>query len=441
MDVGDEARRLLLSGGAARLAGSVGQARDAVTRARDRSRNPLVRADALEILFQIDAWRAPMETARSIVAEADQLAELDRHRAARILAEAAAAMGRSGFDDAVDLAARAKEETSALGVVDDSVELSLLFTGIISGRNPEAVDGLRPLGDRLLDLPPSAQTLALLQQVAWLDTWVERYDDAAALLDHLVSVGRARAPGSLPMSLAMRGELGARRGKWQSAVADTTEAAELAADFGELHPRGLALTCRARVEAALGSESDCRATAAEAAQIGRALGGEDSPVSAYGAPALGLLELGLARPERAIPPLEHLMRTFRAGGIREPGVVLAAGDLVEAYVLCDRRADAEELLSEFESLAETTGRTGARAIALRCRGILAPDVTAEGVFRRARGHAPRARPDASRARPPARVDRPPRRSTKHPARRAGQIQPPRGAAVGAPSARRAGATR
>ncbi|MFN8108776.1 MAG: AAA family ATPase [Thermoleophilia bacterium] len=380
-DTEPAARRLLLAGNAARLAGFTDQAREAIRNARERSRDPLTRADALGLLFQIDTWRAPVATARVIAAESEQLAELDAVRAARMLAEAAAALARTGsIPQGVEFAERAHAEITARGLQDDAVELSLLFARVMDARAPEAIEPLCDLGVRLRAAPPSAQTLALIQQVAWMQIWVERYEEAEALLEYAVAVGRQQAAGALPMALAMRGELGYRRGRLQASLADTSEAASLATDFGQAHARGLALTCQSRTEAVLGREADCRATAHEAAALGAQLGGVDSPVSAYGAPALGLLELGLENPEAAVPHLERLVRTFQAGGIREPGVVLSTGDLIEAYAGAGRTQDARSLLEGFADLADRTQRTGARAIAARCRGLLSDGADAEAAF-------------------------------------------------------------
>lgn len=381
LDRGLSARRRLLCGDAARLAGSVNRARDIITLALNETSDPLVRAEALGFLFEIDRWRAPIATADSIAIESERVASLDPARAATMLAEAATALARSGsIARGVEFAERALATLEEEGAVDDAVELSLLFTRVMDARATEVIAPLRALGTRLKSGPPAAQALAQLQQVAWIHTWVERFDDARDLLDHTVAVGRSQAPGTLPMALAMHGELDYRQGRWTDALADTTEAASLAADFGQPHPRGLALTCKARLEACLGRNQSCRTTAALASEIGASLGGKGSPVSAYGLPALGVLELGRERHEDAIPHLEGVVAAFRRGGIREPGVVLAHGDLIEAYALSGRRDDAFELLREFETLANATERRGARAIAARCAGILSDGGQAEASF-------------------------------------------------------------
>ena len=367
------ARRLLLSGDAARLAGNVEHARSAIALALERTRDPLLRADALALLFQMDLWRAPVVTARAIAVEAERLAVLDPIRAARMLGEAAAALMRSGsVAQGLEFAERAQAAIRAQGLQDDAVEFSVHFALVMDARGPEVVERLRALGERLRTSAPTAQTLALIQQVAWVQTWMEEFESAAILLEHAVSVGRNQAPGALPMALATRAELAFRRGRWQTALADTTEAASLAAAFEQAHARGLALTCQARIEACLGRAEDCRATAREAAAIGLRLGGENSPTSSYGEPGLGLLELAQGRPIEAIPHFARVIASFKRGGIREPGVVLVAGDLIESHARSGQREEAQALLDQFAEAARLTQRRGAQAIAARCRGILAP---------------------------------------------------------------------
>lgn len=383
-DAESAARRLLLSGEAARLAGNIEQARAAITLALERTRDPLLRADALALLFQMDLWRAPVVTAQAIAVEAERLSALDPIRAARMLSEAAAALMRSGsVAQGLRFAEQAQKEFRSEGLEDDAVSFSVHFALVMDARGPEVVEPLRSLGERVRHAVPTAQNLALLQQVAWVQTWIEEYDSAAVLLEHAVSVGRSQAPGALPMALATRAELAYRRGRWQTALADTTEAAALAAAFEQAHARGLALTCQARIEAVLGRAEACRATAREAATIGVSLGGEDSPTSAYGAPALGLLALATGRPAEAVTHFERVVVSFRRGGIREPGVVLAAGDLIESYARAGRPAEAEALLEQFEEAARLTRRRGAEAIAARCRGILAPDERIREAFEEA----------------------------------------------------------
>jgi DNA-binding CsgD family transcriptional regulator len=88
---------------------------------------------------------------------------------------------------------------------------------------------------------------------------------------------------------------------------------------------------------------------------------------------MGLLELGLGRPNEAIQQLEALAHFHEAEHIAEPAVFQSTPDLIEAYIYAGRRAEAEVALASFQELANKTGRTWAKATAARCRGMLAVD--------------------------------------------------------------------
>ena len=93
-----------------------------------------MRADALALLFQIDAWSAPAATAPSILAEAERLGAIDPARAARLLAEAAAMLMRStSMSEGVDMAERAFAQARAHGRPDDTVEVALLIARVSRG--------------------------------------------------------------------------------------------------------------------------------------------------------------------------------------------------------------------------------------------------------------------------------------------------------------------
>jgi DNA-binding CsgD family transcriptional regulator len=91
----------------------------------------------------------------------------------------------------------------------------------------------------------------------------------------------------------------------------------------------------------------------------------------YAGSVLGLLEMGLGSPERAIRELEDVARLVEAHGLEDPSVVQWAPDLIEAYGRVGRVAEARDALARFEAQAERTGRTWALAAAARCRGLLA----------------------------------------------------------------------
>jgi DNA-binding NarL/FixJ family response regulator len=119
------------------------------------------------------------------------------------------------------------------------------------------------------------------------------------------------------------------------------------------------------LDATQGREGECLANVAEAEAIARRLGVE-RPRKA--ADALGLLELGSGRPEKAI-------RHFEATGAA--GTRLAIADLVEAYLRAQRPVPGAllSLLAQMEGDAPVV-----HAVVQRCRGLLARDESFERCF-------------------------------------------------------------
>ena len=136
-----------------------------------------------------------------------------------------------------------------------------------------------------------------------------------------------------------------------------------------------ALACLARIEAARGDELGCRGHAIRAIELGE---NRIGATVAFGLSALGLLELGLGRPEEAAETLGRLAYLAAERGLAEPNVVQWAPDFIEACIRSGREEDALRELVAFEAQAEVTGRRWAAATAARCRGLMAdaPDVSA-----------------------------------------------------------------
>src|SRR5262249_20563105 len=94
----------------------------------------------------------------------------------------------------------------------------------------------------------------------------------------------------------------------------------------------------------------------------------------YALAVLGLLELGLGRPDQAARHLSEGARLEARYGITLPSVTQAAPDLIEALILSGARAEAAQALAELEERSETRW---AQAAAARCRGLLVDDFEPE----------------------------------------------------------------
>jgi len=103
----------------------------------------------------------------------------------------------------------------------------------------------------------------------------------------------------------------------------------------------------------------------------------------WGHAALGFLELGSGRPEHAVGELEWVMAFADRKGLRHPGALRWAPDLVEAYLRVGRPRDAEGVLALLDTQAATTGDDWALAATERCRGLLEAEADFEPHFCRA----------------------------------------------------------
>jgi ATP/maltotriose-dependent transcriptional regulator MalT len=236
----------------------------------------------------------------------------------------------------------------------------------------------------LLDSVEAAPSLGLYQPLrpdGQLLMWFEQYDRARELLARTVDSARAgSALGALPYALSVLADLDFRTGNWAAAYAGATEAVRIAEETNQTTTLAFSLGCLARLEAAQGRESDCRAHSERALEIAYPRIGA---VVALAGSGLGLLELGLGQVDQAMEQLEALARRAAEHGLKEPGVIQWAPDLIETYVRVGRSPEAELALAQFESLARKTQRTWALAAAARCRGLLAAEDGFEVEFRRA----------------------------------------------------------
>ena len=352
---------------------------------------------------EIDATLAilagPLEAGhRTLCTAAETIATTDPDRAAWLLSTAAIACymgGRVplGHDTMVHAHALAER---AGGTTERIAGSLLAGARLISGR--DSGDGERELLDRwpeALDerviMPGAPHLIGILHFLSW----VERYDDADAFAAHVERmVTEAGAVGALLLLRMGQLEVDFRRGDWARARVRVSEALRLGEETGQLIQRAPPLATLARLEAALGLEGECRATCAELLAL--ALPAGLRSMNVYRESALGLLELGLGRAQRAAGHLDAAARLCIEYGQLDPSVVLFHPDRIEAHVRAGNTDRAREALAEFERMAERTQRRWPLACVARCHGMLEGDF--EPWFERAYTHH---RPDESplRARP------------------------------------------
>ncbi|MFD0689319.1 LuxR family transcriptional regulator [Actinomadura fibrosa] len=140
------------------------------------------------------------------------------------------------------------------------------------------------------------------------------------------------------------------------------------------------------------AEGDADRVAALARSIGWATTSGNRPVEGWVTAAWALLELGRGRPHAA---LERLRELAEGPASHVLPATLALPDHVEAAVRAGRPDLAAPAAARFAEYAERIGQPWARAVALRCRALLAADERAGSAYAEAvDAHPPDRRPFA-----------------------------------------------
>ena len=154
--------------------------------------------------------------------------------------------------------------------------------------------------------------------------YLREADVGQRLVDGALEVARARAAiGVLPQLLhrVARDDAGADR--WSTAQARYTESLALARETRQGTEIAGALSGLARLQARLGQEARCRATAAESLGVCVELGLATYEI--WTLAALGELELGLGNASAAAEHFERQLGPPRGGGSRGRRPVAGAG--------------------------------------------------------------------------------------------------------------------
>jgi DNA-binding CsgD family transcriptional regulator len=96
---------------------------------------------------------------------------------------------------------------------------------------------------------------------------------------------------------------------------------------------------------------------------------DDWSVAVFARP-LGFLSLSLGDAAEAVEQLSRAVATFAAFRVVEPNTIRLHADLVEALVLADRMADAEDTLAAFEARAHAHGFPWSLATSARARALV-----------------------------------------------------------------------
>jgi hypothetical protein len=189
--------------------------------------------------------------------------------------------------------------------------------------------------------------------------------------------GQGSARPALPATLGQLTSSAVALGRWSAATDHAVQGLALARLGGQTVEAAGLLAQLAWIAAARGRAADCRRLAAEADAIAAPRG--CTLITAAIKWALGLLDLGLGQPARA---LDRLAPLASSGG-STPVLLLATDDLVEAAVRSGRPAAAAPLLAQLDRWVELAGPAWALATTFRCRALLATGDEAEICFQAA----------------------------------------------------------
>jgi DNA-binding NarL/FixJ family response regulator len=371
-DPGRQAHRWMAAGQAAHLGGDVASAARLLSRAADLTADPCIRADAQVLRAHARQWTcAPAGHYHQLVAEAEAVLPFDRQRAATLLAMATGACFMSGqLSQALRTAAQAAGLCRPADGVSWLVSQGWLASAsILAGSRAEGRLIIREIvaHPEFAGPGPALQLLRMLCGQALI--WCEDYEPAEELLRLSVNNGRALGVlADLPYGLAALSELRFRTGSWGQAHADATEAAELGGDFATTSDLCYALVCAARVEAAMGAATACRAHLQRALDLARPAGIE--PIMPYAAAAAGLLELGKGNYQEAAAELARASSLVARHGLKDPAVIQWRPDYIESLARIGRLADAREQLAVLDAEAVAMDSRWAEVTGARCRGLL-----------------------------------------------------------------------
>ena len=373
------AHRLLAAADSAHEAGEFQVSSRLATEAQQGLTDEIAHAEAERLIALADFERDRLrETVDRLERAAASVAVLAPALAARMLADAVEPCSSTRQTGrGVVLAERARD------LARGSDPLTRLYVGLRhsdalhwSGRFPEARALALEAARRAAQEP--SDDLGLEGHLFLAEAFFSGGDLEGATPIAQNAVREARSAGalaSLRLALELLFTVEFHSGRFLSALAAAEEDLELAQGLARRFARIQALGHVAWCDAVRGNEKRCRSCVAERFELS-ALGRVDPIVH----PALALLELSLGRYDEAVAAIEPTVR------VREGRAILATAEialLIEAYAQAGRTRDAESLLQRFESDPRVIDDAPSRALAGRCRGLLADGRSAGMAFERA----------------------------------------------------------
>lgn len=375
------ARRLALAASAAADAGQNERAAELALRATPHLTDPAVLAQLAQVRAAVAREQGRLDASYSVLLDtATEIAPHAPGTAAFMVYEAMTAAWLSGHRQSIDeISARIagldlKTSADALPYLPAAEALARLAAGDPGSGLPP----LRALFDSLrAERHGHGHTLRERVSIAsWFAPLgdLETGNDLAAELDR--ECREQGALGPLPLVLLMRTRARIFLGRHGCALTGAAEGLRIAQDTGQPHYVGQLSGVLAHLAALDGDEERCRELAAKG-DLRQVMPGQ-----VWGGIAIGMLELGLGRYEAALRAYEDVAASPSGHTIV---VLYCVPDRVEAAVRAGSgQADSvRESARAFAEWADHTGAAWARALAARCRALLAPEAEAGAAYEEA----------------------------------------------------------
>jgi DNA-binding CsgD family transcriptional regulator len=381
----EEPARLERLADAAEAAWRAGATEHAITlldEALARSHEPRQQARLLHLRGRLEVFTGSHDAAQVMLLQGGALVEsVDPRLAAILIGDAVEPCFYGGrVREGLEAARRARALAPADGTfVDAHADYWLARALAFAGRGEEAAERYGRLLEFLEAVPEVSPRWTLVLRSIVLGM-VDRPTEGYSAGTKAVSFTRNEGPTGLASALAQVSWNGVRAGRWHQAVAAATEGLALAREVAQTIHVVDFLCDLTRIEAARGDARACRKHAAEVDELaerhGLAIVGEQTRTS------LGLLELGLGRPEDALVHLETAARGVARLGFHDRDVA-PEPDLIEALIRLGRLEEARSALpSAVERVGGASPAWGA-AVGGRLRGLVADEDAFESEFQRA----------------------------------------------------------
>ena len=324
----------------------------------------------------------PARAAATLEEAAALLADSNRHLACLSLTQASGSLLASGE---VTRAVALSERLIEIGDADQPDEYLLTSLGrgaalLMDGRPEEGLPFLRDAAKAIREHELLSSNPRNLPWAALAAYWL---GDIASMASYAAAAAPWAREHAAVATLTFAARLLARSqlitGHWAPARASLAESLDGARIAGLMNQQVQSLGMLAWLDAAQGREEDCRRKVEEARVLADSvnLRWRNDLLR-----ALVLLELGAGLVEPSV--LDRLRSVLGDPPLlRDPPASATAPDFVEALVRAGEAAAATELLVPFADEAERVGQPSARAVVLRCRGLLAAEDSYAREFQRA----------------------------------------------------------